>query len=235
MRYAVYFTPARDAPLGRIAAEWLGRDAYGGPVRPRRLLEGLSEAEVSFHTASARRYGFHATLKAPFGLAADCTESELVAALDAFCEAREPVLVPRIRLTQMMGFFALVPAGPVALLDEFAADVVRVFDRFRAPLTEAEIARRNPDTLTPAQLRNLHGWGYPYVFDEFRFHMTLSGRVSPADAPLISGAIETTFGPLLDAPLAVDTLALFVEPEPGAPFVVHTARTVGPAQHRKSA
>ena len=163
------------------------------------------------------------------------SEAELVAALDDFCEARAPVLVPRIELTQMSGFFALVPAAPLAALDMLAADVVKAFEPFRAPLSDTEVARRNPDALSPAQLRNLQGWGYPYVFEEFRFHMTLSGRVSPADAPRLSQAIERTFGPLLDAPLAIDTLALFVEPEPGAPFLVHTARTIGPARHRKSA
>lgn len=235
MRYAVYFTPARDAPLARIAAEWLGRDAYGAAVRPRRAVEGLSEADISFHTASARRYGFHATLKAPFRMAADRTESELVAALDAFCGARDPVLLPRIELTRMSGFFALVPAEPVAELDGLAADVVRAFEPFRAPLSEAELARRNPDALSPAQLRNLHRWGYPYVFDQFLFHMTLSGQVPQADAPRLAQAIKGTFGPLLEAPLAIDTLALFIEPEPGAPFLVHTARAIGPAQHRKSA
>ncbi|MGY6710615.1 MAG: DUF1045 domain-containing protein [Rhizobiaceae bacterium] len=235
MRYAIYFTPAREAPLGRVAADWLGRCVYGGAVRPRRVVEGFSEGELAFHTASARRYGFHATLKAPFRLASDTTEDQLVDALDAFCATREPVLVPRAVLTQMAGFFALVPSEPHGPLNQLAADVVRAFEPFRAPLTETEIARRNPDALSPAQLRNLHGWGYPYIFDEFRFHMTLTGRASPADSPRLSRAIGSAFGGLLDAPLAVDTLALFVEPEPGAPFVVHTARTIGPAQHRKSA
>lgn len=235
MRYAIYFTPAREAPLGRVAAEWLGRDAYGGPVRQRPDLGSLSDAEIAFHTASARRYGFHATLKAPFRLAADQTEAQLLNVLDAFCAPREPVLVPQIKLVRMGGFHALVPAAPVGELDELARDVVTAFEPFRAPLTEAEIARRNPETLTPAQLRNLHLWGYPYVFDEFHFHMTLSGRVSHSEAPRVAQAIEATFGTLLDAPLSIDTLALFVEPEPGAPFLVHTARTIGPTHKRKSA
>lgn len=235
MRYAIYFTPAREAPLGRVAAEWLGRDAYGGSVRQRPDLGSLSDAEIAFHTASARRYGFHATLKAPFRLAADQTEAQLLNVLDAFCAAREPVLVPQIKLTRMGGFYALVPAAPLGELDGLAGDVVKAFELFRAPLTEAEIARRNPETLTPAQLRNLHQWGYPYVFDEFHFHMTLSGRVSHSEAPRVAEAIEATFGTLLDAPLSIDTLALFVEPEPGAPFLVHTARTIGPTNKRKSA
>lgn len=35
------------------------------------------------------------------------------------------------------------------------------------------------------------------------------------------------FGPLLEEPLEIDTLALFVEPEPGAPFVVRSLHMLG--------
>lgn len=235
MRYAVYFTPAREEPLARTAAGWLGRDAYGGEVGRHDGIADLSAAEIAFHTASARRYGFHATLKAPFQLARDQKEASLIAAFDAFCADHPPVIVPRTRLAQMDGFFALVPDERVPELDSLAAEVVKSFEPFRAPLSDAEIARRSPEALTAAQLRNLHGWGYPYIFDEFRFHMTLSGRVADEDSPRVAHAVETVFGPLLSGPLAIDTLALFVEPEPGAPFIVHTARALGVARQRKSA
>jgi len=235
MRYAVYFTPAREEPLARTAAGWLGRDAYGGEVARYEGIADLSAAEIAFHTASARRYGFHATLKAPFKLARDQDEASLIAAFDAFCAAHPAVVVPHTRLAQMDGYFAIVPAERLPELDTLAAEIVRGFEPFRAPLSEAEIARRSPESLTAAQLRNLHGWGYPYIFDEFRFHMTLTGRVSQADSPRMARAIETAFGSLLAGPLAIDTLALFVEPEPAAPFIVHTARALGVKRQRKSA
>ncbi|TGU42122.1 DUF1045 domain-containing protein, partial [Mesorhizobium sp. M00.F.Ca.ET.186.01.1.1] len=92
-----------------------------------------------FHTASARRYGFHATLKAPFRLAENETEATLRAALDSFAEAAQPVTIPRLVVGQIDGFFALVPEAPMPALNRFAGDVVLAFDRFRAPLTEAEI------------------------------------------------------------------------------------------------
>src|SRR5690606_24575986 len=77
MRYAIYFTPERDHPLTRKAAQWLGRDAFGGETLPPSSAAPLSAAEVAFQTAAARRYGFHATLKAPFRLAEGTSESEL--------------------------------------------------------------------------------------------------------------------------------------------------------------
>lgn len=226
MRYAIYFTPSPEHPLARQAAAWLGRDAFSGAASPSGPHGDLSAAEIAFHTASARRYGFHATIKAPFRLMPGATEASLVDALDRYCAAARPVRIPSLVVRQLDGFFALVPEKRVVELDEFAADVVRAFDRFRVPTTDSEIARRNPDSLSPAELQNLHQWGYPYVFDAFRFHMTLSGRVSGADAARLERAIAGVFAPFIGQPLDIASLALFVEPEPGAPFTVRSFHTL---------
>ena len=235
MRYAIYFTPRQDEPLARIAANWLGRDPFGAATRPAEAVGDLAAAEVAFHTASARRYGFHATLKAPFRLAATETEAALRAALDAFAEMTQPVTIPRLVVSQIDGFFALVTDGPLPALNLFANDVVRDFDRFRAPLTETEIERRNPDSLKPAEFRNLCQWGYPYVFETFRFHMTLSGRAGPQESPRLRAAIDSLFADVLRQPVLVDALTLFVETEPGAPFMVLSHHALGRRSARKTA
>ncbi|MBZ9918430.1 MULTISPECIES: DUF1045 domain-containing protein [unclassified Mesorhizobium] len=235
MRYAIYFTPQQDEKLARIAANWLGRDPFGAATRPVEAVGDLSAAEVAFHTASARRYGFHATLKAPFRLAANETEASLRAALDAFAEATPVVMIPRLVVSQIDGFFALVPEAPLPPLSRFADDVVRDFDRFRAPLTEAEIERRSPDSLKPGEFRNLCQWGYPYVFESFRFHMTLSGRAGPQESPRLRLAIEGLFAEVLRQPVPVDALTLFIEPEPGAPFMVLSQHALGRRPARKTA
>jgi hypothetical protein len=107
--------------------------------------------------------------------------------------------------------------------------VVREFDRFRAPLSDAEVERRSPDTLKPAELQNLCRWGYPYVFETFRFHMTLSGRAGPQESPRLRAAIDGLFADVLRQPVMLDALTLFIETEPGAPFVVasHHALATG--------
>ncbi|CAN7255542.1 DUF1045 domain-containing protein [Mesorhizobium sp. LjNodule214] len=235
MRYAIYFTPGQDEPLARIAANWLGRDPFGAATRPVEAVGELSAAEVAFHTASARRYGFHATLKAPFRLAPNETEASLRAALDAFAEATPAVTIPRLVVGQIDGFFALVPEAPLAALNRFADDVVLGFDRFRAPLTEAEIERRSPDSLKPAEFRNLCQWGYPYVFETFRFHMTLSGRAASQESPRLRAAIDSLFAEVLLRPVPVDALTLFVETEPGAPFMVLSHHALGRRPARKTA
>ena len=235
MRYAIYYTPGQDEPLARIAANWLGRDPFGAATRPVEAVGDLSAAEVAFHTASARRYGFHATLKAPFRLAPDETEASLRAALDRFAEATPPVVIPRLVVGQIDGFFALVPEMQFASLNDFAGEVVRAFDPFRAPLTEVEIERRGPDALKPDEFRNLCQWGYPYVFDTFRFHMTLSGRVGPQESPRLRAAIDGLFADVLQQPVPVDALTLFVESEPGAPFMVLSHHALGRGPARKTA
>ncbi|MBZ9676706.1 DUF1045 domain-containing protein [Mesorhizobium sp. ES1-1] len=235
MRYAIYYTPQPDEMLARIAAKWLGRDPFGAATKPVEAVSDLSAAEVAFHTASARRYGFHATLKAPFRLAANETEGSLRAALDAFAGATPAVAIPRLVVSQIDGFFALVPQEPVPSLNSFADDVVRHFDRFRAPLTDAEIERRSPDSLKPAEFRNLCQWGYPYVFEAFRFHMTLSGRAGPQESPRLRAAIQGLFADVLQQPVLVDGLTLFVEAEPGAPFMVLSHHALGRRTARRTA
>jgi putative phosphonate metabolism protein len=234
MRYAIYFTPGQSDPLTRLAASWLGRDPFTGAHPAAPAVTALTPAEIAFHTASARRYGFHATLKAPFHLAEGATEGELDQAVAAYAAAAEPILVSKLVPTRIDGFLALTPGSPAPDLDRFAGEVVTVFDRFRAPLSDAEVKRRNPDALRPDEFRNLLQWGYPYVFESFRFHMTLTGRVADHDLPRVRAAIDEVFAPTLERPATVDGLALFVEPEPGAPFLVKSWYRLGRRQERKT-
>jgi putative phosphonate metabolism protein len=239
MRYAIYFTPGQDDPLTRLAASWLGRDPFTDTQPPAPQVTRLSPAEIAYLTASARRYGFHATLKAPFKLADNATEAELDQALATFAAGAEPILLSRFVPARLDGFLALVPAGPAPDLDRLAGEVVSVFDRFRAPLSDAEIKRRNPDRLSPQEFRNLLQWGYPYVFESFRFHMTLTGRVADDDLGRVRAAIDEVFADVLQRPATIDGLALFIEPEPGAPFVVKSwyglGRRLDLKTHRKTA
>lgn len=235
MRYAIYFTPGQNDPLTRLAASWLGRDPFTGAHPAPPAVTQLTPAEIAFHTASARRYGFHATLKAPFHLADGATEAELDQAVAAFAAAAEPVPLSKLTPTRIDGFLALTPAGPSPYLDSFAGEVVTAFDRFRAPLSDSEVQRRNPDALSPDEFRNLMQWGYPYVFESFRFHMTLTGRVADQDLPRVRAAIDEVFAPTLERPATVDGLALFVEPEPGAPLLVKSWYELGRRQQRKTA
>jgi putative phosphonate metabolism protein len=220
MRHAIYFTPPADDALSRLAARWLGRNAFGGRKIKRDPPAGLTLQEFDALVGPAARYGFHATLKAPFRLAQGSDAGELDVALQRFCLRRDPFAV-RLRIGRIGGFFALVAddAGN-RHLGELAAAAVEAFEPFRAALTAQEFARRKPEMLTQRQRELLERYGYPYVMEEFRFHMTLTGDVAQAERARTGRAVEAWFGPLLDEPVDISGLARFVEKEPEGMFEV---------------
>lgn len=223
MRAALYYAPPAGHPLSRRAAMWLGRDAWSGESLPRGPIDGFAPEILDELTAAPRRYGFHATLKPPFRIAEGRNLDGLRLHLGAFARERQPVLIPALQLERIGSFFAMTPAIDTAELQALAADVVRGFDAFRAPPTPEEVARRRPERLTPRQRDHLAVWGYPYVFDEFRFHMTLTGPVPEEHREPVETVLRARFADLIGQPLVVDALCLFVEPDPPGDFVVDTA------------
>lgn len=226
-RYAIYFAPDADRALTRFGAETLGYDAYSGHDigHPKAVLAEF--ADWSEITADPRKYGFHGTLKAPFALADDSSEADLLAAVDAFAEEpREiPIIAPVVQT--ISGFTAVVPADADDDLQLLAEACVRDFDPFRAPMTAQDRARRKPDALTPRQVEHLDDWGYPYVFEDFRFHMTLTGRLPEARGAAVLALLQHRFADLGIDELSVDSIAVFRQDSRTARFriVKHVALT----------
>ncbi|WP_412049320.1 DUF1045 domain-containing protein [Hoeflea sp. Naph1] len=235
MRYAFYFSPEPDTELARCGASWLGRDAVTGVAVEHPELDGLGADQLAAITAPARRYGFHATLKAPFRLADDMNEAGLVGAMRDFAAATCGFDLPLLTVANLGGFVALVPDKASAGLQAFVDAVVASFEPYRAPLSEADIVRRNPDRLAPEERDYLMRWGYPYVFDRFRFHMTLSRQLDQPDLDRVCEAATAYFAKALAQPVAINALSLFVEPDPGAPFQLHTRVRLAPTEKRKTA
>jgi putative phosphonate metabolism protein len=219
-RYAIYYAPARDSALDRFGAELLGHDAWTGSALP--FPAGIVEQITDWQELSAdpRKYGFHATLKAPMALADGKTEAALLAACADF--ANEPRGIPLITpvVDSISGFIAVIPRERSHLLEQLAADCVRAFDVFRAPLTPEDRARRNPAKLSPRQVEYLDRWGYPYVMEEFRFHMTLTGRLGDIRRESVLAMLRERFARLELATLAVDRLALFRQDDAKAHFAI---------------
>jgi len=216
-RYALYYAPPRG-PLAETAARWLGRDAQTNARfdQPHPSLWSLS--------ASARRYGFHATLKAPFRLADGLTKDDLIGAVDTFAARTSAFAIDGLQVASLDGFLALIPMGDTATLDAYAAKITTRFDCFRAAMTPAERQRRNPDRLTDRQRALLDSYGYPFVLDQFRFHMTLTDRLDAAQAATLRPLAETVFGPVLPTPCPIDCLLVFGESEDGVFHQLHRAK-----------
>ena len=232
-RYAIYHVPPPGA-WADWGAAWLGWDVARGRAVAHPDCAGL-HLPLPDLTEAPRRYGFHATLKAPFRPADGTTPQALHEACAALAATTAPVVLDGLRLSRQGGFLALVPEGGPEAASDLAARWVAGLDGFRAPATAAEIARRNPDRLTAHQRRLLERWGYPWIMDQFRFHMTLTGPMLSRDFGRMEGALAGYFEPLLGDPVEISNLALFVEKEPGAPFVVHSLHPMGRVAARKIA
>ncbi|MGM0584090.1 MAG: DUF1045 domain-containing protein [Pseudomonadota bacterium] len=216
-RYAIYYAPPADSALWRFGSAWLGWDAEAGEAPPRPEIPGLP-APAETLTGTPRRYGFHGTLKPPFALAEDCAPQALETAAEALAAALAPFEAPPLRLSALGSFLALIPSADSPGLRGLAAACVRELDGFRAPPSEAELAKRAAPGLTPAQEANLARWGYPWVMDEFRFHLTLTGALEPEAREATRRALAPHVAPLCAAPLPVREIALCGDPGGGAPF-----------------
>jgi putative phosphonate metabolism protein len=220
-RYAIYFSPALDSPWWRTGSQWLGRDAFSGALLAQPVLSGLSIGEQRALTAAPRRYGWHATLKAPFALAQGVDLVELRFALRQLSRHFTPFSLPPLHAILLDDFLALMPTEKSAELELIARACVSQLHPLAAPLSSADLARRRAAKLSDAEDAMLVEWGYPYVMDQFRFHMSLTGSLIDVDASKIdilrTGAQER-FAALPCC--AFTSIALFAEPTPGADFVL---------------
>lgn len=223
-RYAVYEAPEVGSLWWEAGSRWLGRCAATGQKYAPPKVDGLSDAQFSELTAAPRRYGWHGTLRAPFALAPSVTVADVLNALHALASNWAAFEMPRLKVVLLDDFLALVP-DPVhpckARLDALAAACVRTLQPLAAPLAPRDLARRREAGLTPEQDDLLLRWGYPYVLDQFRFHVSLTGPlcdVSPAHVSALKATAQEIFDAMPVYSCA--RVSLFHEPMPGADFVV---------------
>ena len=218
-RYAIFFAPDRHSPWRQFGAHWLGRDEHDSSALAQPQFAEICPAEFARLTQAPRRYGFHATLKAPFRLAHGLNESAVVAQLEMLARGLKPVLLGPLRVATLGNFVALVPEKNSDSLNALAAACVTQLDTLRAPLQGDELARRHAPPLDARETELLGQFGYPYVMERFRLHFTLTGSATPALAQRLTDVVAPQIAQLhAHAPLWLDRLCLFIERTPGAPF-----------------
>ncbi|MEP4246876.1 DUF1045 domain-containing protein [Tateyamaria sp.] len=223
-RYAIYYTPELGTPLADFGAGWLGWDSATGATCPHPDMGDLDVAAV---TATPRKYGFHGTIKPPFRLAEGTTAQGLSDALATLCATACPVVLDGLELARLGRFLALVPVGDASALGTLAARCVQDLDAFRAPATAAELEKRRASRLNPAQDAHLQRWGYPYVLDQFRFHMTLTGRLGAEPFAHAEAALAGQLSPLDLSPHPITTLTLLGEDAEGRFHQIHRYELAG--------
>lgn len=207
-RFGIYALPDPEAmgALAAFGAAWLGWDVETGQAQDHPDIPGLDVAAI---TATPRKYGFHGTIKPPFYLADGQTPEALCQTLATLCTTAAPMACEALQLASLGRFLALTPVGDQSALAALAGRVVRELDQFRAPPTTEELTRRNPARLSQSQQANLHAWGYPYVFEDFRFHMTLTGAIHNAEQrALCEATLKDLITPVLPHPFELSSLCL---------------------------
>jgi putative phosphonate metabolism protein len=215
MRHAIYFTPDSESELHRLGSTWLGRDAH--------FMESLRQPDARLFaiTASARRYGLHGTLKPPFRLKAGTSAASLEMTVQILSTQFEHFLTSPLELGFLDGFLALRPLSGCPELDRLAAGCVERLDEFRAAPGEDELRRRRAHGLTAVQEGLLSRWGYPYVFEEFRFHVTLTDKLTDDERDWVYQLAKKHFASVLGKALEFDAITIMVEPDDGEDFHIH--------------
>ncbi len=219
-RYAIYCAPQEDTPWWSIWSQWLGRDAKARQVLIPPKLVGIDPLVFKALTKDPCRYGLHATIKAPYHLNAQVSFEDMRGKIKELAQVQKPFVL-ELGFEQLNHFYALTPVGDPQTINQLAFEVVRELDAFRMPLNEKDLARRRSSGLTAKEDEMLLTWGYPFVAECFRFHLSLTGDLKGVDEQtqqLLRSEILTRLDELQHTPFVVDSLCLFEEPEAGADF-----------------
>ena len=219
-RYAIYFSPADDSELDIFGATVLRRRATDAKEWLHPALPVEFPASVCWSTQSQvpSRYGFHATIKAPFTLAEGQSIDQLQQDLANFSNTQKPIPLPGLAPMLTSRYHSLAFEQQPEPLRQMAAACVQQFEPFRAPLTEADIKRRDPASLTPRQQDYLKQYGYPYVLDDFNFHMTLAGATDNKNSDYLQW-LGSLYESIVKETPVLDRLSIFYQPDRNTAFV----------------
>ena len=218
-RYAIYYSPESRTPLWSLGTGWIGRDVLSDRrVEPQHRVQ-VSELERQALTATPAHYGLHATLKAPFELCYGYDYVDLRRKMLDFCARRERFSLPLLMLKNMDDFVALVACSPSPMIDRLARDCVEEFDAFRQPMTAHELSLCNSRPMTRQQYDLLIKWGYPYVMETYRFHITLSNRTFLDQCNRVIEGLGPELERVNAKGVEFDGLCLFYQESRNRPFI----------------
>lgn len=222
-RYAIYFTGAPGGELWQKGSQWLGRSTTGEQVLPLPKILNLNAALHQEVTTQPRRYGWHATLKAPFALKDHVSFQELDSAMASLASKLKAFDLPTLGIKWMKGFLALAPEQSTQKYPELKGAAERCVEEIHdlvRPLNPAEMSYRKSFDLSARELEMVERWGYPYVKELFEFHFTLTNNLdlcSTQDQKKWASAAKEWFQ--FDRSIRFDRIALFVETDRGQDFM----------------
>jgi len=223
-RYALYYAPEASSALWSFGSKILGYDAVSGESvdHPDALGEFLTSWPSL--TTEPRKYGFHATLKAPFHLIESGDEKTLLRTVDNFAKVTRAFSLP-VKVANIGPFIALKPTSFAEQINALASEIVNHFDHFRKTLSPEDRKRRLQSPLTDRQIAYLDLYGYPYVHEEFRFHMTLTNALHIEDREPVLQCLRSLFDREVgNSEIQINRLCVFRQESPQERFrIIHSA------------
>jgi len=219
-RYAIYYAPEASSEWWAAGSHWLGRCALTGRKLAQTVIDGVAPDHFHTYTQDPRRDGWHATLKAPFVLAHGESLSSLITALRSIASQNAAFAMPRLQVSTDGGFLALRPTVHHPRIHSTADACVTGLQALAQALTAEDLARRRQKRLTTRQEGYLQAWSYPWVLDEFQFHMSLTGTLRNVPADELTALVSAAQARFDALPVCRFThLSVFVEPQVGDNFV----------------
>lgn len=182
-RVAIYFLPKKNSSLENFGKNLLGRD-----INKKRKISLTRRQkyfinrrftyfdELKDYCEKPAKYGFHATLKAPFRLKRNVKTKDFYDVISHIAAQHSRFKIKGLKIVYRKKFTFITSRKEIKSLINLENDLVKHLDTFRAELNKTEIKKRNPDSLTFKQNKYLKEWGYPFVLDQFKFHMTLMNQ-----------------------------------------------------------
>ncbi len=217
-RYALYYVPADGSPLGQFGAALFGRWPDG-----RSEADTLDLPQRRERVARVAHYGFHATLKAPFHLTDGATEQQLLDDVNSKTRhwgsaTLDGLTVSLDTATLSLRHGASSDPEQVAAVNDLARHAVLDLERWRAPLSAKAYARRKPEQLGPRARDMLDTYGYPWVLDEFNFHITLADRFHDSSDETWVESLKRIFLERVTVAPQLSCISVCRESAPGEPM-----------------
>ena len=213
-RLALYWAPRFRRPAAR---SWAPPGWAAMPRAARRCRSpGVPGLDIAELTADPRGYGLHATLEAALP-ARPVLGGGGGARPRRWRRGWRPSTCRRWRCRTCDGFLALRESAPCPGLQALADACVEALDPCRAPARGGRAGAATPIGPDPRQEALLARSGYPYVFEEWRFHVTLTRRLTPAEKAVVLPAVTDFLGDGAGPARRVTAMASSPRPRPGRP------------------
>lgn len=208
-RYIISFAPKSTSMFWKLGALWFGYDASRNAYTKNTLVPGMPKEHHDAAVTTARRSGFNIILTGPFQLTAGMPEELLKTTISLYCQSLSTLQTGPLSIIETAHKLSISAQEISPQVQKLADDIVLEFNAFRLPANPLPEDSPIRAALTPGQLKNLIEWGQPYIFEELKFQIPLTGRLPEKMSGPLKSFLEGRFIECLKTGFEIDNLSLF--------------------------